>query len=67
MTNSEISKIPNNTVIESRDATFFTNIFPYKTRIPKTVSEVLSTSVRHSSNVDQNKQIEFQGELRSKE
>ena len=64
VTNSEISEIPNNTVIESRDATFFENIFPYKTRIPKTVSEIPSTSVRHSSNVDQKKEIESQGELR---
>ena len=33
--NSEVSGISNNTIIESREATFFEDIFPFKTRIQK--------------------------------
>ncbi|CAL9030102.1 unnamed protein product [Prunus brigantina] len=35
--NSEISEISNNTILESRDATYFEDIFPFKTRIQKQV------------------------------
>ena len=31
---SEINGISNNTIIESRDATFFEDIFPFKSKIP---------------------------------
>ena len=34
MINSEISEISNNTIIEARDAVYFENIFPLKSRIP---------------------------------
>ena len=36
--NSEISEILNNTLIESRDATFFENIFPFKNQTNHEVS-----------------------------
>ncbi|CAL2244459.1 unnamed protein product [Prunus armeniaca] len=35
--NSEISEISNKTILESRDATYFEDIFPFKTRIQKQV------------------------------
>ena len=31
--NSDISEIPNNTIIEVRDVVYFENIFPFKSRI----------------------------------
>ena len=42
--NSEISEISNNTIIESRDAIYFENIFPYKTKINTQVTNKPSTS-----------------------
>ena len=39
--NSEINDIGNNIIIESRDATFFENIFPYKSLINTKVSNDL--------------------------
>ena len=35
---SEISDIANNTILESRNTSFFENIFPFKTKIPSEVS-----------------------------
>ncbi|KAI5333799.1 hypothetical protein L3X38_023931 [Prunus dulcis] len=35
--NSEVKEVANNTIMEARDATFFEDIFPYKTRISKEV------------------------------
>ena len=42
--NSEISEISNNTIIEARDAVYFENIFPFKSRIPSDPSCTPSTS-----------------------
>lgn len=66
VTNSEVREISNNSIIESRDATFFEHIFPYKTRIPKPVSEIPSTSDNpfSRSSIVQGNQIESQTELR---
>ncbi|CAL5400680.1 unnamed protein product [Camellia sinensis] len=41
--NFEISEITNNTIIESHEATFFEDIFPYKTRISNQVVNRTST------------------------
>ncbi|BBN68596.1 transposable element gene [Prunus dulcis] len=35
--NFEVKEVANNTIMEARDATFFEDIFPYKTRISKEV------------------------------
>ncbi|BBH05025.1 Uridine diphosphate glycosyltransferase 74E2 [Prunus dulcis] len=35
--NSKVKEVANNTIMEARDATFFEDIFPYKTRISKKV------------------------------
>ena len=35
--NSEVKEVATNTIMEARDATFFEDIFPYKTRISKEV------------------------------
>ena len=42
--NSEISEISNNTLIESRDATFFENVFPFKSRSVPIFLPYLSSS-----------------------
>ena len=49
MVNSEISEISNNTIIEARDAVYFENIFPLKSRIPSGPSITPSTSNISSS------------------
>ena len=61
VTNSEVSEISNNTILESRDATFFEHIFPYKTCIPSQVSE---SSLASSLPSMQDKEVEPQGEIR---
>ena len=48
--NSEISEISNNTIMESREATFFEDIFPFKDRIPRLANTPLD-SVPSSSNL----------------
>ena len=44
MVNSEISEIFGNTIIEARDAVYFENIFPFKSRISSDPSYTSSTS-----------------------
>ncbi|CAL8089132.1 unnamed protein product [Prunus armeniaca] len=58
--NYEVKEVANNTVMEARDATFFEDIFPYKTRISK---EVQTSEKPSSSTTIEN--LESQ-ELRSK-
>ena len=48
--NSEISDISNNTIMESREVTFFEDIFPFKDRIPRQVITPLD-SVPSSNNL----------------
>jgi len=43
--NSEISDIANNTIVEGRDAHYFENIFPYKTRLNANVNEMIQLLV----------------------
>lgn len=44
---SDTSEISANTIIEARDATYFENVFPYKTRIPG----ITDNTARSSHNV----------------
>jgi len=46
--NYEISEISNNTIIKVRDAVYFENIFPFKSRIPSDSSVIPSTYNTHS-------------------
>ena len=46
--NSEISEITNNTLIESRDATFFENIFPFKNQIQSSISNEMCLAPLYS-------------------
>jgi len=47
--NSEISEISNNTIIEARDAVYFENIFPLKSRIPSGPSITPISDIPYSS------------------
>ena len=47
--NSEINEISNNTILESRDATYFEDIFPFKTRMQKHVVDRSCTSIDEAS------------------
>ena len=50
---SEINGISNNTIIESRDATFFEDIFPFKSKIPTQVKQTpLTNDESSTSNSD---------------
>lgn len=49
---SEIPGIDVNTIIELRDATFFEDIFPMKTRVPNSVSSASSSARDESTSVD---------------
>ena len=50
---SEIKGISNNTIIESRDATFFEDIFPFKSKIPTQVKQTpLTNDESSTSNSD---------------
>ncbi|XP_028054885.1 nitric oxide synthase-interacting protein homolog [Camellia sinensis] len=62
------SEITNNTILESRDATFFKHVFPFKMRISSQVNDVPSTSDNpvSSTSMVQGKEVEPQGLRRSK-
>ena len=47
--NSEINEISNNTILESRDAKCFEDIFPFKTRMQKQVVDRSCTSIDKAS------------------
>ena len=51
VTNSEVSDLLNNTIIESRNATYFEDTFPFKSRIPNQVHQTPTNSSPSSSNI----------------
>ena len=56
--NSEVSEISNGTIMESRDATFFENIFPLKNKLSKSVCDTSCSNLSTCSNT--NKDIVFE-------
>lgn len=50
--NSEVPEISNNTIIESRDAVFFENIFPMKDKLSRPLNATVSAS-SSGVNIDQ--------------
>lgn len=65
--NSNVSEISNNTIIEARDATFFENIFSFKTNISNKIVGQPSTSQPSSkNNIDMESEIEIRKSKRQR-
>ena len=56
--NLELSKISNDTIMESRDVTFFENVFSLKNKLSKFVCDTTWSNLSSSSNA--NKDIVFE-------
>ena len=52
--NSEVSEISNGTIMESRDATFFENIFPLKNKLSKSICDTSCSNLSSCSNANKN-------------
>jgi len=62
--NSEVSEISNGTIMESRNATFFENIFPLKNKLSKSVCDTSYSNLSSCSNT--NKDIVFEPRRRKR-
>ena len=56
--NLEVSEISNDTIMESRDVTFFENVFPLKNKLSKFVCDTSCSNLSSCSNA--NKDIIFE-------
>jgi len=64
--NSEVSEIFNSTIMESRDATFFENVFPLKNKLSKSVCDTSCSNLSSCSNVNKDIMFERRKSKRSK-
>ena len=63
--NSKVSEISNNTILETRDATFFENVFPLKNKLSKPVCDTCCSNLSYCSNANKDVVLEPRRSKRS--